>query len=90
MQTLEKTKKILIENFIIDEDALKPEASLESLGMDSLDKIDLLFEIEEEFKIKIEPNDIKGNTLREMVDSIDIVISRQHKEENICIENREK
>ncbi len=53
MQTLEKIKKILIENFIIEEDALKPEASLESLGMDSLDKIDLLFEIEEKFKIKI-------------------------------------
>lgn len=77
MSTLSKVQEILKENFDLGEDRLKPEATLESLGLDSLDKIDLIFAIEDGFKIKIETSDIKVTTIQEMAESLDRVIAGQ-------------
>jgi acyl carrier protein len=53
MNTLEAVQNILIEEFKLSADRLRPEATLAELGIDSLDLVDLIFKIEDRFSLKI-------------------------------------
>lgn len=78
--TLERLKRLFIAKFEFNIEVLKPETSLEDLGIDSLDKIEFLFDIEDEFKIRIPDEvyqELKVTTIQDMVDAIDRFISEQ-------------
>lgn len=50
----EKVKSIIVEQLGISEDEVKPEASfIDDLGADSLDIVELVMAMEEEFEIEI-------------------------------------
>ncbi len=51
MSTLERLKKLFVDKFDFNVEELKPTTTLEHLGLDSLDKIEFMFDIENEFKI---------------------------------------
>ena len=61
---LEKVKAILSEQFDVEEDSITADTSIaDDLGADSLDVVDLLMSIEDEFEIEIpdeEIDNIKG------------------------------
>ncbi len=44
----------------VDAAGIRPETTFEDLGMDSLDAIELLFEIEEEFDLTVEDEAVQG------------------------------
>ena len=44
----------------LDAARIRPETTFEELGMDSLDAIELLFEIEEEFDLTVEDEAVQG------------------------------
>ena len=51
---LEKVKAILSEQFDVEEDSITPDTNLsEDLEADSLDVVDLLMSIEDEFEIEV-------------------------------------
>ena len=53
-EIFEKVKKIVIEQLEVDEDAVKEDASFANdLGADSLDTVELVMALEEEFDIEI-------------------------------------
>ncbi len=70
MSTLERVKSLFQENYDVPLEMLQPEATIESLGLDSLDKIEFLFALEKEFKIKI-PD--RGVTFRSVQDIINVI-----------------
>ncbi|MDP3859635.1 MAG: acyl carrier protein [Stagnimonas sp.] len=50
----EKVKKIIAEQLSVSEDQIKPESAfVEDLGADSLDTVELVMALEEEFEIDI-------------------------------------
>ena len=56
---LEKIKVILAEQFDVEEDSLKNDTDLQDdLGADSLDVVDLLMSIEDEFEIEIPDEEV--------------------------------
>ena len=58
---LEKVKMILCEQFDTDENSITMETNvIEDLGADSLDVIDLIMSLEEEFSIEIPDEDAEG------------------------------
>ena len=58
---LEKVKAILAEQFDVQEDTITMETSVaEDLGADSLDVVDLLMSIEDEFEIEIPDTEIEN------------------------------
>ena len=58
---LEKIKVILAGQFDVEEDSIKPETDLQDdLGADSLDVVDLLMSIEDEFEIEIPDEEIEN------------------------------
>jgi acyl carrier protein len=70
---LEKVKVILAEQFDVDEDSLQNDTDLQDdLGADSLDVVDLLMSIEDEFEIEIPDEEIENiRTVGELVNYIE-------------------
>ena len=70
---LEKVKVILAEQFDVEEDSLTNDTDLQDdLGADSLDVVDLLMSIEDEFEIEIPDEEIEHiRTVGELVDYIE-------------------
>lgn len=58
---LEKVKAILADQFDVEEDKITADTDLqEDLGADSLDVVDLLMSIEDEFEIEIPDDEIEN------------------------------
>ncbi len=79
MSTLERLKKLFVDKFDFNVEELKPTTTLEHLGLDSLDKIEFMFDIENEFKIKIPDEEFKVTTLQDIVDAVDRFILEQRR-----------
>ena len=83
MTTIERIKKLFLKNFDFPEDRLQPDATIESIGLDSLDKIEFMFELEKEFDIKIPDREVKLTSIRAMVDVIDRLVAEQHESQEL-------
>ena len=81
--TLERLQKLFIAHFDYNIEELKATTTLENLGLDSLDIIEFMFDIENEFNIRIPDRDFKVTTIQEMVDALDRFISEQDSEQYI-------
>jgi len=51
--------------------------TLDNLGLDSLDIIEFMFDIENEFSIRIPDQEFRVRTIQDMVDAVDQFISEQ-------------
>lgn len=71
--TYERLKKIVVEQLGVDEDEVKPEASfVDDLNADSLDLVELIMSLEEEFGTEISDEDAeKIRTVQDAADYID-------------------
>lgn len=78
--TLERLKKLFAAHFDYDIEQLTAATTLEDLGIDSLDIIEFMFEIESEFNINIPDQEFRVRTIQEMVDAVDRFISEQNTE----------
>ena len=77
MTTLLKTQQFLARRFALSESEIAPDRSLQSLGIDSLAAMELLFNIEDEFGITV-PNDHQNiDTLQDLVSVIDRQLAQQ-------------
>lgn len=57
----DKVKDIIVDQLDVDEDEITMEASItEDLGADSLDVVDLIMSLEEEFDIKIPDEEVEN------------------------------
>jgi len=68
----EKVKHIIVEQLGVDEDEVKPEASfVDDLGADSLDVVELVMALEEEFGLEISDEDAeKLTTVKQAIEYI--------------------
>lgn len=72
MDTQEKIKSIISRQTDIDEDSLNENTTIEDIVADSLDTVEMLMEIEEEFDIDISDEDAKKlTTIGELCSYID-------------------
>ena len=63
MDTMEKVKKIIVEQLGVDADEVTAEASfVDDLGADSLDTVELVMALEEEFDLEIPDEDAEKIT----------------------------
>ena len=63
-----KIKQIIVEQSVCDEEDIKLETEIDDLKLDSLDKIELLMTLEEEFNVEI--SDEKAELLKTVADIV--------------------
>jgi len=73
MSTLDKVKEVIIDKLGVEEDKIVSNASfVDDLGADSLDTVELIMQLEEEFGIEIPDEDAeKMTTVKSVVDYIE-------------------
>ena len=73
MSTFDRVKKVVVEQLEVAEDEVTPQASfVDDLGADSLDVVELVMGLEEEFDVEIPDEDAeKITTVQEAVTYID-------------------
>ena len=81
--TLERLQRLFIARFDYKLEELTASTTLENLGLDSLDIIDFLFDIEDEFNIKVPDREFEVKTIQDMVDALDRFISEQDSKQDI-------
>ena len=74
---LERVTKVIVDRLGVDESEVKPEASFrDDLGADSLDVVELVMELEDEFDMEISDEDAeKIATVGDAINYIDSKIS---------------
>jgi acyl carrier protein len=75
--TLDFIRAILIRDYKLSADVLVLDAPLEALGIDSLGTAELLFNIEDEFRITVPMDSVRLTTLGDVVGFIDDLIAKQ-------------
>ena len=70
---LEQIKKVLVDAINVDEELVTPEANLkDDLGIDSLSAVELALELETEFDIRIEDEELaKLETVQDIMDIVE-------------------
>ena len=63
-----KIKQIIVEQSVCDEEDIKLETEIDDLKLDSLDKIELLMALEEEFDVEI--SDEKAELVKTVADIV--------------------
>ena len=78
MTTLETLQDILNKEFDLKREQLTSDAELSTLGVDSLDLLDLIFKIEDRYRLTI-GDDVPINlvTVQDVVEFIDCLLARR-------------
>jgi acyl carrier protein len=69
---------MMVEQFDLKLEDLTPDATLESLGLDSLSVIEFMFNLEDELKIKMSDERVDIKTLQDVTNLVDSLIAEQH------------
>lgn len=73
MNTFERVKKVLVEQLDVSEDEVVPTASIiDDLKADSLDVVEIIMALEEEFDVEIPDDDAeKITTVQQIIDYVE-------------------
>ncbi len=77
MSSLETIQRMMAEQFDLKPEVLTPDAQLETLGVDSLSVIEFMFNIEDEFKIKLPDERVELKTVQDIANVVDRLIAAQ-------------
>ncbi len=68
--TIEKVKELLAEHLEMDVEEITNETTFAELDIDSLDTVEILMEMEDEFGVEIKPAEV-GKSVKELAAYID-------------------
>jgi len=77
MTTTDRIRAMLVKDYKIDPDRLTSDARLEDLGVDSIGVAELMFNIEDEFRVTLPDEQVRLSTLGDVVNYIDTLVARQ-------------
>ena len=82
MTTLQSVQGILQANFALAPEVLQLDAKLEDLAIDSLSVLEVMFAVEDKFKVIVPSNNTRLpaeiKTIRDLVAYVDALIAEQH------------
>ncbi len=77
MSSIQIIQRMMVEQFDLKLENLTPEATLESLGLDSLSVIEFMFNLEDELKIKLPDERVEIKTLQDVNNLVDKILAEQ-------------
>jgi len=75
--TIDRLRVMLVKDYKLDPATLVPDAPLEALGIDSLGVAELMFNIEDEFKVAIPGDPVALKTIGDVVGYIEGLVDTQ-------------
>ncbi len=63
---IEKIKEVIADHLDVDTEGVTPETTFEELGIDSLETVEIMMELEDEFDIEISAGEV-GKTVGSLV-----------------------
>jgi acyl carrier protein len=76
-KTFERLRQILANEFEVASELIQPAARLDQLAIDSLAVIEVMFQLEDEFKISFPPNPGDLPTVGDLVSCVDRLVAEQ-------------
>ena len=77
MSSLPTIQRMMVDQFDLKLEDLKPDTQLESLGLDSLSVIEFMFNLEDELKIKLPDERVELKTIQDVVNVVDKIVTEQ-------------
>ncbi len=77
MSTLSVIQEMIAESAEVPIESLEPTRPLEELNVDSLTVLEVMFDIEEKFKIKMPEERVPIRTMQDIVDLVDRLVVEQ-------------
>ena len=77
MSSLPTIQRMMVEQFDLKLENLTPDATLESLGLDSLSVIEFMFNLEDELRIKLPDERVEIKTLQDVTNLVDRIVAEQ-------------
>jgi acyl carrier protein len=71
MSSFDYIKQLLVDKYEVKSEAIKPESTLQDLGIDSLTVVEMIFDVSEKYGIDIPDERLKFTTLGEVVAIVD-------------------
>ncbi|MCX7191654.1 MAG: phosphopantetheine-binding protein [Candidatus Methylopumilus sp.] len=75
MNSFEMVSNAIAKKLEIDVATIKPESTLEELGLDSLDTFDIIFEAEDKLGIKVPNDQVDVKTIQDMTNLLDELLA---------------
>ena len=73
--TFDRLRDLMARDYKVAPDAITPEATLESLDIDSLGAVEMMFTIEDEFGVKVTREPVDLRTVADVVAYIDRMVA---------------
>ena len=77
MSTLQTIQRMMAGQFELKEEDLKPDTQLEALGLDSLSVIEFMFNLEDEFHVKLPDERVEIKTIQDIVGIVERMVAEQ-------------
>ena len=77
MNSFEIVSNAIAKKLEIDVATIKPESTLEELGLDSLDTFDIIFEAEDKLGIKVPNDQVDVKTIQDMTNLLDELLAKK-------------
>ena len=75
----ERVLRVIATSKRIPLEAVQPDSSFESLNIDSLDRLNILFDLESEFEIEIDDEQAKQvQNIREMIEGVTLLVQAKN------------
>ncbi len=81
MSIQERLATLLFQQYNIDPASVKMAAPIQSLGLDSLDIVDVFYGIEKEFKIKLPTQNLDLKSIQDLVDLVERTVKEPSPQE---------
>ena len=77
MRTLQTIQRMMAEQFELKVEELTPDANLEALGLDSLSIIEFMFNLEDEFHVKLSDERVEIKTIQDIASIVERLVAEQ-------------
>lgn len=77
MTTFDTIREMIVEQFQLDPVLVTPEATLESLKIDSLATVEFMFLLEDKYKFEAASEHVELRTVQDLVNEIDRLLAAQ-------------
>ena len=77
MNSFEMVSNAIAKKLEVDVTTIKPESTLEELGLDSLDTFDIIFEAEDKLGIKVPNDQVDVKTIQDMTNLLDQLLAKK-------------